>query len=314
MKKFLSKTKKSSRHSSNDKHIQKLFLWLIIAVVLLFGARALVGTLSSAITTPIFSIRHYLETSTQTIPVFLRGRSELLDQIRGLEEELLAREGIENTLTKFTEENETLKALLGSGETERIVAGVIGRPPATPYDVVVLDRGSRDGIAKNAPVFYGDGKALGYIHRVFEHASLVTLLSSPQVETSVYVFGPDVFATAIGQGGGVIRVSVPQGLPVSEGNVVVTPSLEGGVLGDIERVESNPTEPDQYAYLTYEAPIQSIRLVAVGKEPLMPLTFEEARERVRNYENSFLRFDFPSEVVEDEAATSTEEEITEETP
>lgn len=315
MKKFLSKTKRNSHRNSSGIHVQKLFVWLIIAVVLLFAARTLVGVFSSAITTPFFSIRHYIETSTHTIPVFLRGRNELRDEIRLLEEELLSREGIHNSLTKLTEENEALKELLGTGESERIVAGVIGRPPYTPYDVVILDKGSADGVVSNAPVYYGDNKALGYVHRAFEHSALVTLISSPGVETSVYVFGPDVFATAVGQGGGVVRISIPQGLSVEEGNLVITPSLEGGVLGDIERVESNPTEPDQYAYLTYDAPIQAVRLVSVGTQPLISIGFDEAYENVHEYENEFLRFEFPTETPEqeDENGTSTEEVITEPT-
>lgn len=307
MKKFLLKTKKSSHPSSNNTgSIKKLVIWLIVISALFFGARPIVNSVASFVTTPLFSIRHYVESSGSALPVFIRDREQLLLQIRSLEHKVLEREGAEATLAMVLEENESLRQLLGSSSSTRIAAGIIARPPHTPYDVVLIDKGQIDGIRSQTPVYYGENNLLGFVGKVFQEHALVTLISTPNIETSVYIYGPDIFVTAYGMGGGAIKLVVPQGVIVEEGNIVVAPSIEGGLIGTIERVESKPTEPEQYAYLTYDVPIRALRLVAVGRRPITPSSYEEALESVSEFESTFLRFAFPQEV----DSTTTPEQAT----
>jgi cell shape-determining protein MreC len=243
--------------------------------------------------------------------VYLRGREELLNEIRDLEQEILAREGMHNTLSSLVVENETLRSLMSASSSELIGAGVIARPPHTPYDVMLIDRGEKDGILEDAPVYYGQGRVLGYVETVYSDHSLVIPISSPNIETSVYIFGPDIFVTAHGEGGGVVRLSIPQGVDVGVGDLVVAPSLEQSIVGDIERVESNPTEPEQHAYLTYEVPINSIRIVGVGTRALEDISYDEAEASVSETKNSFLKFEVPEVIPKVEIETSTNEESVE---
>ncbi len=109
----------------------------------------------------------------------------------------------------------------------------------------------------------------------------------------MYIFGPNIFSTAYGEGGGVIRLSVPQGIVIEEGNLVVLPSHDTGVLGSIDKIESVPTEPEQHAYLTFEIPMQSIRVVSVGTSPVVPMTYEKALEYVQSEAKIKFTFDLP---------------------
>jgi hypothetical protein len=177
-------------------------------------------------------------------------------------------------------ENEELRTLLGDTEEERILGGVIARPPSTPYDLLVIDRGSQQGVKEGAIVYHVDQHAIGVVSRVYETMSFVTLFSSSGMETTVYLYGPDVFAYAYGEGGGVIRISLPQGIEVHEGDSVVLPSLHMGDLGIVEHVVSLPTQPEQNAYLTFPVPIQSIRSVAVSKEPMNTVSLKDLESNV----------------------------------
>lgn len=239
-------------------------------------------------------------------------------RIRFLEQEISSRQGIDNILSMMVEENKSLRALLNSSSSPQIVAGVIARPPTTPYDVMLIDKGSKDGIIADTPVYYGKGMVLGYISKVFSKYSLITLFSSPNVETSVYVFGPDIFIMAYGQGGGVIKLNAPQGIILEEGNIVIIPSIDGGVIGSIESIESNPSEPEQYAFITYDFPISSIRLVSVGTKPLYTISYEEAEQAIIDAENEFLRFSVPEDAIqetyEDTSSTTDKIKIETETP
>jgi cell shape-determining protein MreC len=291
MKNFSQKTKGNFPLNFRERRRGRFVLWIVLAFLVLGFLKDVVGGVAGMVTAPLYAVRHYFETSSATVPVFLRSRNDLLEHIQSLEQEVASQKGIDTTLAFVMEENEELRNLLQSTSTNRVVAGVIARPPFTPYDSIVLDRGSDDGVVLHAPVYHGKGVALGYVRSVTAHTALVTLFSSPGVESTVYVFGPNMFTTAYGEGGGIIRLSVPQGIFIEKGNIVVLPSIDTGVLGKIDEIQSIPTEPEQHAYVTFGVPMNSIRLVTVGTRPVEPATFEMAAEQVR--EESKMLFAIP---------------------
>lgn len=293
MKNFLLKTKGNSPLNSKKNTVRNFVLGIFLIFLILIYGKNFLSTVTSIITTPLFFVRHYIETSTATVPVFVRSRIELLDQIRSLQEDIASHQGVDNMLTYVTKENEELRSLLHASGSPRILAGVIARPPYTPYDTIILDQGTDNGIVEYAPVFQGNGHAIGYVRQVFLHTAFVTLFSSPGVESTVYIYGPNIFSTAYGEGGGVIHLSVPQGVVIQKGDVVVLPSHDTGVIGAIDEIQSVPSEPEQHAYVTFVTPLQSMRLVSVGTIPLMPVSYDSALQYVQDEEKIKLSFDIP---------------------
>lgn len=254
---------------------------------------------------PIYATKHWLTESTATVPLYLRSRNELLDEMDALKKELALSNSRDSTLARLSAENESLRSLLHTEERGRIAASVIARPPFIPYDALLLDRGSNDGIHEDAVVFLGEDQAIGIVSRVFGKTSLVTLFSSPGIETTVYVFGPDIYTTAYGEGGGVVRVSVPQGILLESGNIVVMPTLDAGVLGLVTEVVSVSTQPEQHGYVVREIPTQSLKTVTVSTQGLETISFEEAQENVDNHRYEVLKIEVPEEIIVDVTATST---------
>ncbi len=295
MKNFLVKTKGNSLHKYSEGKKGRYIAWIVVAFLVLVLAKNVIQTASATLINSLYFVRHYVETSSATIPVFIRSRIELLDTIRELEQQLLSRQGSNESLARVLEENNELRELLSASSSKKILAGVIARPPYTPYDTIVLDRGSDDGVAVHAPVYYGAGMALGYVRAVTAHSALVTLFSSPGVETTVYVYGAQVFTTAYGEGGGIVRISVPQGIPLEVGKPVILPSIDTGVLGTIHEIQSIPSEPEQHAYVTFTTPLQSIRIVGVGVEPIREVSFDDALNQVNEFEKSMLTIEVPDE-------------------
>ena len=293
MKNFSLKTKENYLHSSKAKSIRTYLVWVVGAFIVLFGAKEVVGIVSATFTMPIYTVQHYIQDSSDSVPVFIRDRLTLLTQIRALEEKVVAEKTMEETVAYLTAENTELRNLNGASSSPRIVAGVIARPPHTPYDTIIIDRGSDDGIVLHAPVYRGGTNAIGYIREVFDDSALVVLFSSPGVESTVFVFGPNLFTTAYGEGGGVIRLSIPQGITVEKGDVVILPSLDTGIVGTIHDLISNPTEPEQRAFVSGEVSLQSLRLVSVGRTPVQPAVFDETMEVVREEERKLFTFEVP---------------------
>jgi cell shape-determining protein MreC len=293
MKNFLQTKKTLSRHTHKTDTRIRVVLILAIAVLLLLFLRNLVGTAASFVTMPVYTLKHYLETSAATVPTYLRDRAALIEEKRTLEAQLAAEQGTALTLMQLSAENEELRSMLNASGTERIAAGIIARPPYAPYDTLVLDRGGDAGIREHAPVLYGSGLAIGFVRSVTADNAFVTLFSSPGVETTVYIFGPNIFARAYGEGGGVMRIIVPQGIALAQGNLVVLPSLDGGVFGAIDAIESTPTDPEQHAFVTLGAPIASLRLVSVGTQPIDPMDFSEAQKVVDAVAQTLFTFPTP---------------------
>lgn len=265
--------------------------------MLLFIVPKMVSFAASLILTPVHSIQTWFVVSSDSFPRFLRDRSELIDELNTLKSTQSARSGDRLTAQLLTNENNELRSLLGDGGEERILAGVIGRPSVMPYDVLVLDRGSSEGIVEGAPVFIGDNAIIGMVTKVFPNSSIVELVTTPGFMVSVYIMGPNIYTNAEGVGGGQLRVGVPQGISLSEGDLVILPGADSGVYGSISVVESTPTRPEQYGYVSPEVPLAGLRLVSVGNNPLKSVTFEEAQEAVAHVTETVFVVDIPDHIL-----------------
>jgi|GEM_PF-2755498 len=209
-------------------------------------------------------------------------------------------------------ENEDLKNQLNNTAETLISAGVIGRPTALPYDVLVIDKGESDGITENTPVYADNKHVIGFVAKVYKNSAIVNLITTPGFTSTVYVYGPNIYTTGQGMGGGVIRIHVPQGINIDVGNVVIVPSLSSGIFGTISVIDSIPSEPEQYGYVTSQIPINSLRQISVGTIPLTEISFEEARQVVEETKINFLQVPVPEGVlvdIDNEDNSSSTEEI-----
>jgi cell shape-determining protein MreC len=297
------RTKKNSPLSSVSRKFGIVLLCTLCGILAVLFLRTLIVDVAGSSVATFMRVRTYFAESGAALPVYIRERSFLESEIQRLSEELAARSGDRSTIGRLTNENEELRSLLGDTADERILAGVIARPPYIPYDTLMIDRGSSQGIVTGAVVYQGGAHAIGVVSRVLETSALVTLFSSAGIESTVYLYGPDVFAYAYGEGGGVIRISVPQGIEVEVGDSVVLPSLHMGDLGVVERVVSIPTQPEQSAYLTFPIPLQSIRTVMVSTVPLERGDLEDLEVNVLEFREQ-LRVEVP-EILRLGTATGT---------
>ncbi len=293
MKNFSLKTRESSHRSSKRTKILRIFVVTLICVLCVFLFHTAIGKITALVTTPIFSFTDWVQNSMAPLPSYIRSRTELLDEIHALKTTISIQSGADATIALLQTENDSLKSLLGAQKEERIAAGVIAQPPRMPYDALLIDRGEDDGIHEGSVVYHVNDHAIGFVSKVFKGSALVTLYSSNGVTGTAYIFGPNTYVSMYGEGGGVIRLSVPQGITVLTGNVVVLPGLSAGILGLVSEVRSIPTEPEQLAFVTLSAPMQSIATVAVSERSIEPLTFEVAEERIHAWDYHALGIDIP---------------------
>jgi hypothetical protein len=230
--------------------------------------------------TPVHGFNTWLTESSSLVPVFLRDRMALQGEIERLEQALLVAERSELTERRLWEENNRLRGLLGAATEDRIAAAIVARPAELPYDLLQIDRGSNDGVEVGAPVFIGKDVVIGLVVHTAPQFSFVEMVTTPGFEASAFVSGANVLVTLEGIGGGVARVRVPQGVPLRAGNLVYLPSVEPGVFGRIAFVENEPTQPEQYGYVSPEIALSGLYQVAVGKQSQIAKSTEVVDERV----------------------------------
>lgn len=311
MKKYSLITKASSRHSSFKRKVGTTIFIVVFGLLLLYTVPQAVRFLTAVFWVPYDAVRVWVLESDSALPVYLRDRHVLDEQINQLENELVQLEGSNQTLLKLEKENAELRELLDAVPESRVLARVLARPNQLPYDVLMIDRGERDGIMLHAPVFTGKDQVIGIVTKVLENSSHVTLVTTPGFLATAYVYGPNIYTTTEGMGSGVLRVKVPQGIAINEEDVVILPAMDSGVFGTIARVETSPTKPERYGYVIADTPLQSLQYVSVGRESAVTNDFIKAQEVVADTAVKLFTVDVPLEsLVTPETfdiATSTED-------
>jgi len=166
----------------------------------------------------------------------------------------------------LTAQANDLARLLG-GRTEvtaGVVAGVLARPPVSPYDTLVIDKGSREGVSVGHMVYGAGGLPIGSIETVANATSRVLLYSAPGRVTEGWVGEERTPVALEGASAGAFRTSVPRESTVTVGALVYVPG--GGALpvGTVVRVDSDPSTPRAVIHVKPVTNPFSITAVTVG--------------------------------------------------
>lgn len=165
-------------------------------------------------------------------------------------------------------ENRELKLRFGRSIASRtILAGVIARPPTTPYDTLTIDAGSRQGVVVGALVSAGGTTRIGRVDSVGESTARVSLFSAPGesyqaliMETQSHSAIPVVVD---GEGGGALTTRVPAHSGAGVGDEIVFSGINGGFSSRVVGVDQKSGESFEVLYLRLPVNPQELRFVEV---------------------------------------------------
>ena len=301
--------KTQSRLSSKKKPHLKVILIALLVVGLGMLLPKVVSVTAAIVTYPAHAINNWINDSSSLVPSFIRDRRDLENQITELENQLVVAASLDVTQRRLIEENTRLRQLLGKEDEERTLAAVIARPSELPFDLLQIDRGSNQGIEVGAPVFVGKDTVLGLVVYTAPEYAFVELITTPGFEATAFISGPNVAVGLEGVGGGVARVRVPQGMPLTTGQLVYLPSVEPGLFGRISYVENEPTQPEQYGYVTPDVPLSGLYRVGVGKLSQISESPEQIDVNILELMKSKLKVDNVTVGTVGTTSSSTIEEI-----
>lgn len=138
-----------------------------------------------------------------------------------------------------------LERLLGD-RTERvggILAGVLSRPPVSPYDVLIVDAGSDAGVSVGSRVDGPGGMPLGDVESVTKSSARILLYSTPGKETESWIGEARIPVTLIGEGSGAMSAVVAREAGIVVGDLVYASGPGALPVGSVTEVENDPSSP-----------------------------------------------------------------------
>lgn len=136
-----------------------------------------------------------------------------------------------------------VSALLDATKASGVVAGVVARPPESPYDTLVLAAGAKSGVTVGMEAFGAGGVPIGMVSSVLDDFSRVTLFSAPGAITNGWVGRMSVPLIIKGAGAGTMNASVAHDAGIVVGDIVFAPGPGQLPIGSIVRVDSDPLSP-----------------------------------------------------------------------
>lgn len=152
-------------------------------------------------------------------------------------------EGLANESRILRARLQDLTVLLGA-RTESgtdILAGVLARPPISPYDVLVVDQGTEHGVVAGALVFGNGGVPLGTVAATTYRASRVLLYSAPGRETSAWIGSTRIPVMLVGEGSGAFRTRAPREASVLVGDEIYVAGPGALPIGIVREVVTDPS-------------------------------------------------------------------------
>lgn len=166
-------------------------------------------------------------------------------------------------------ENLDLKARLGRSDAPaRVLGAVLSRPPASPYDTLLIDAGSSQGVAAGDFVAAAGSALIGTVSEVYADTARVELFSSPgdTYDALLATSGGNIPLSIEGQGGGSLSAKVPAATPVRAGDSASLPGILGGITARVTGVERGDSDSYATIYFSLPADVYALRYVEVWKK------------------------------------------------
>lgn len=215
---------------------------------------------------PILIARGYLFSAGGLITGFLREKFDLVAENKALKAE---KARVERALADhdfLQQEYRALVSLFGHipDNPAVVLATVLLKPPATPYDTLIIDAGKRHGVALGDEVRVG-AVALGDIIDVEQSTSKVALFSAPGRLSAVAVTDGAIPVFVQGEGGGTFRFSFPRDALLKEGDPIFFPGTPPVLFGAVGSIEARPTGPLKTVLFRSPVNMQELQWVTVVK-------------------------------------------------
>lgn len=128
-------------------------------------------------------------------------------------------------------------------------AGVMSRPPESPYDTLLVAAGSEQGVTVGMGAFgarsdsAGPGVPLGVVAQVGKRHARIVLFSAPHMRVNGWIGSKNVPVTLRGEGAGAFTATLSRSAQIQSGDLVYLSGPGMLPVGLVARVDSDPSSP-----------------------------------------------------------------------
>lgn len=186
-------------------------------------------------------------------------------------------------VTEVMAENIRLRSILDykkeSPQFDIVTASVIARDPGAWTNIVIVNRGSNNGLTKDMPVITPRG-LVGHIVQVFANTAKVQLLLDPRSAVGSLVQRPESRVAAIVEGNGMNpmiprMVNLARDADVIRGDKIITSGFggiypKGLLVGEVVDIVNDEGGLLKYALLTPAADfgrLEEVMIIVKSREP-----------------------------------------------
>lgn len=246
---------------------QKVALWL--AGVVLVGGLLLwtpllsgIGAVVNLLSYPVIHAGSSFQASVGLYVESLRDSKANAEEVQRLEEELrrLSVKLLDRDL--LFDENIRLKRLLDIGSASSTIARIIARPPRTPYDTLLVDKGVADGVVKGDTVLIEDSY-IGIVDATVSNGSRVRLVSTPESTTSILITPTGPTIDALGLGSGSFIMELQRDIPIEVGDVLYSEAVGPYSVGTVIKIDEDQNNPFKQVYCQTHFDVQYMTYVRI---------------------------------------------------
>ncbi len=175
-------------------------------------------------------------------------------------------------LKQLRNENDFLRNQLGflKNKKKYILANVVGKENELANNILIINKGSDQGISVGKPILAGEGILVGKIIKVNSNTSLVRLLTDSQSKIGATALNKDeTIGVVVGEYNLSLKlIMVPLTEVINPGDQIITSGLEkdlprGLLIGQIENVQKELYQPFQVASLKTGVDLNKLSIVSV---------------------------------------------------
>jgi cell shape-determining protein MreC len=256
------------RINKNKKIIKYIILFILFFIILNFGLLDFLGNVFNYIGRPIWNAEKALVNEIDDSGHLWQSKKSIFQQNAQLKEENFYFKNLLINYSILEKENIQLKEILGrlASPNDYILANILAKPNSSPYDTLIIDIGSKNEVLDNNQVFASGDIPIGYISRVYENTSVVSLFTNPGQETEGFIEDSNVSITLTGRGGGNFEMLVPIELSIGKGTIIYLPAQKPLVVALVEEIISSPSDPYKKVILSSPVNVQNLKWVQIKKK------------------------------------------------
>lgn len=154
----------------------------------------------------------------------------------------------------YKDENQKLKEILGRKTHDNLLlAQILSKPNRSPYDIIVVDVGTNNGVAVGQKVLAKGLVPIGEVIETTPKNAKIKLHSTPGNTTQALLEGTGIDLDLKGTGSGGFEIIIPKDVEVRNGQAILSKEVYAHTIALVSGVVS--TERDSYKKVLAKSPI-----------------------------------------------------------